>query len=467
MIVPSGIATDDTTKEFFHELVETRALTSFFEFENNGFFMGIGQGHMVRFALVTLSGRNLRNKSGEFLFRGQSIGELADGDRRLSLTPNDFVLMNPNTLTSPIFRTRRDATIARGVYTRVPILVNESIPLGGPWRANFRQGLFNMASDSAVFATREELEVEGWLLKGNTFERDEGRYLPLYESKMVHQFTHRYGDHGLLSTRESGHVLPQPADAQLADPAYVPMPRYWVSQSEVERRLEGRAATGWLIGWRDVTDARASARTVVACVLPRVGIGHNLPLLFPGVEPQQVACLVGALNSLALDYVARQKVAGLHLTFFIISQLPVLAPEIFEQSAPWDRPVTTRDWIAQRVLELTYTADDLAGFARDLGWYGAPFRWDPERRELLRAELDAAFFHLYGVVRDDVEYVLSTFPVVRRSEERTHGEFRTKRLVLERYDALAKATEMGQAYEGPLDPPPGDSRATHLAARTT
>jgi hypothetical protein len=112
-----------------------------------------------------------------------------------------------------------------------------------------------------------------------------------------------------------------------------------------------------------------------------------------------------------------------------------------------------RDWILPRVLELTYTAWDLAPFARDVGHDGPPFLWDPARRFQLRCELDAAFFHLYGIARDDVDYVLDTFPIVRKHDEKAHGEYRTKRVILEIYDALATATATGVPYQSPLGPP--------------
>ena len=123
-----------------------------------------------------------------------------------------------------------------------------------------------------------------------------------------------------------------------------------------------------------------------------------------------------------------------------------------------------RDWITPRVLELTYTAWDLEPFARDLGYDGPPFRWDPERRFLLRCELDAAFFHLYGIERDDVDYIMETFPIVKRKDEAAHGEYRTKRVILEIYDQMARAAETGQPYQTPLDPPPAE---LDLAAERT
>jgi hypothetical protein len=112
--------------------------------------------------------------------------------------------------------------------------------------------------------------------------------------------------------------------------------------------------------------------------------------------------------------------------------------------------MSIRDWVLRRVLELTYTASEMEPFARDCAFEGSPFRWDRERRIVLRAELDAAFFHLYGLSRDDTDYILDTFPVVRKNDEKAYGEYRTKREILEVYDALAGAARSGRPYRSPL-----------------
>jgi hypothetical protein len=161
--------------------------------------------------------------------------------------------------------------------------------------------------------------------------------------------------------------------------------------------------------------------------------------------------LSACLSSSVLDFVARQKMGGVNLSFFIVEQLPVLLPETYEQPAPWCSDVALGDWMRPRVLELTYTAWDLTGFAKDLGYSGPPFAWDEERRNLLRAELDACFFHLYGIGRDDVAYIMDTFPIVRRKDESAYGEYRSARLVLERYDEMSKAMESGVRYRGMFD----------------
>ena len=119
---------------------------------------------------------------------------------------------------------------------------------------------------------------------------------------------------------------------------------------------------------------------------------------------------------------------------FIVEQLPVIAP------ADYDRQfgdTTARELVRDHVLRLTYTAHDMAPFARDMGYDGAPFIWDEEERRHLRARLDALYFILYGLSREDAAYVLETFPIVRREDEAAFGSYRTRDLILAYMNALA------------------------------
>ena len=86
-------------------------------------------------------------------------------------------------------------------------------------------------------------------------------------------------------------------------------------------------------------------------------------------------------------------------------------------------------------------------FARDCGYNGPPFAWDEERRFRLRCELDAAYFHLYQIQREDVEYIMDTFPIVQRKDEQKNGEYRTKRVILEIYDTMQSQQEVPLDYE--------------------
>lgn len=216
----------------------------------------------------------------------------------------------------------------------------------------------------------------------------------------------------------------------------------------------------WFMAWRDITNA-TNERTAIFSILPQAGIGHTAPLMSGSdLMAGKAAILLVCLNSYALDYIARQKIGGTHLTYGYLMQLPVLAPGSFAEQPIWSATPLSQ-WVQDRMLELTYTAVDLRHFAYDLGYDGPPFRWDDDRRFLLRCELDAAFFHLYGIERADVDYIMDTFPIVRRKDEAAHGEYRTKRVILEIYDEMAVAARTGTPYQTRLDPPPADPRVAH------
>jgi hypothetical protein len=460
-IIPSGIASDDTTKVFFQDLIQSKSLVSLHSFENEEFLFS-GVHHSTKFCLITLTGPDRPHPSTDFAFFCRRSEHLEESDRHFSLTAEEIRLMNPNTGTCPIFRSQRDAEINRAIYRRVPVLIEEGPPERNPWGVSFRQGLFNMASDSGLFRTREQLEANGWILEGNLFRRGDQTYLPLYEAKMVHHFDHRFGTYeGQTDAQANQGKLPELDEAQHADPHRISLPWYWVPAEEVEKRLEGRWHRQWLLGWRDIC-RNTDTRTVIASLVPRIGMGHTFPLaLFDVAGISVVACLYANLTTFVLDYLARQKIGGTHVTYGLLKQFPVIPPDAYEHPAEWSMNETRASWLLPRVLELTFTAWDLAPFARDCGYAGPPFRWDDARRFLLRCELDAAFFHLYGINRDDAAYILDTFPVVRKKDEARHGEYRTQRVILDIYDRMAEAIRTGVPYQTLLDPPPADPRVPH------
>jgi hypothetical protein len=441
-VVPSGIATDSTTAELFSSFVSGQRLRSFFEFENAGFFASAGQGHMVRFALATL-GPLGSSRSADFFFQGGSLGELSLKDRHFTMTQSDIELINPNTKTSGIFITGYDAQLTKSIYRRVPALIVDGPPGHNPWKLVFRQGVFNMTSDSALFKTAVELTNLRATRDGPFWLGQDGCcWLPLYESKMLSLYNYRHGDYSTVPNGERSHRLPSPSLAALNDPSFEVMPFYWVRDHDVRAKLDDvNWSRDWLIGWRDVTDARASARTVIASILPRCGCGDTVLLMFPSeCFIQHVPALVANLSSLVLDYAARQKLGGLHLKYNVMKQLPIIAPESYKSQ--------DLRFVNSRVVELTYTSHSMVAFARGVGYDGQPFRWDEDRRAWLRAELDAYYARLYGLTREELLYILDptfvkgpdypseTFRVLRKNEEAEYGEYRTARLVMQAWDEL-------------------------------
>lgn len=542
-IVPTGIATDDSTKAYFSHIAEGGKLVRLIDFENREkVFPGIDS--RIKFSLLTLG----QADAALFSFFLTQTDQLADERRSFALSGDDFRLINPNTRTCPVFRTQADADLTKKIYGRVPVLIKEARsdePEKNPWGITFST-IFHMSGDSHLF-----------------LDAPEPASLPLYEAKLMHQFDHRWATY----TRDpaGGLTTDDVTEEQKADPSFTVTPRYWVRHREVEDRLvnkhhalyplfwarkekrrdqlswwfrcwlwghelrtdhieeadllrkemddarvvshtvleiaivfdvEKRHAERmaiefplteeeqselwnqirsdgglqvrgprefgaksskdlsekwedladqvlpkrlpkWLMGWRDITNA-TNERTVIASVLPRVAVGHTLPLFSSPKSPKLLAATLANWDSLVLDFIARQKIGGTHLTYSYLKQFPILPPDTYTDS--------DLSFIVPRVLELTYTADDLSGWAADLGHYGPPFAFDPDRRALLRAELDAYYARLYGLTREELQYILDpatthgpdyptvTFPGLKKNEIAKHGEYRTQRLVLEAWD---------------------------------
>lgn len=434
-IVPTGIVSDDTTKLFFSTNAQEGQIANVFSFENEDKVFPTVH-HAFKFCLLTLKGSGNPSDRADLVFYLRHVSDLQDASRRFTLAPGEFRLLNPNTLTCPIFRGKRDAELNLQIYRRVPVLWKEGPPEQNPWGLSFRQGIFNMASDSGLFRTASQLRADGWELVGTEYRRGKECYKPLYEAKMLHHYDSRFSTYeGQTEAQAKMNKLPELTPEQQADPHFVVMPRYWVPGAEIESRLQGKWDRGWLMGWRDITNT-TNERTVIASIAPRVGMGHTSPLLFSSAEPELITCLYAILCSYVFDYAARQKVGGTHLTYSYLKQLPVLPPSSFAGQCPWDPGQALADWISSRVLKLTYSAHDLKEFASDLGYHGQPFSLGPDERLRLRVELEAAFFMLYGLTAEEAAYVFTTFPTCRRYEIESFGEFRTERLTLECYSKL-------------------------------
>lgn len=447
IVVPTGILTDDTTKIFFQDLVKTNSLVSAFDFENRlALFPDVDS--RTKFCLITLRGIGHAESSAKpvFVFFAHDPSQVSDPERRLLLDVLDFERLNPNTRTACIFRTRRDADITLRMYRENPVLFREGDPTGDPWRISTRPGLFNMAGHSSIFQSRNELIGRGGVLNGNVIALGREKYLPLYEGKMIGLYDHRAADVVISQTAALRQGQSEAlSDNDHADPGRHPLPRHWVAESLVVDQVGMQWDRKWMIGWKEITSP-TNERTMIPAVIPLVAIGHKFPIFMLGSETRASAVyLLACLSSLVCDFVVRQKLGTTSLTPFTVKQLPVLAPDQFDNS--------DKAFIRSRVLELTYTADDLNFWANDLGYDGPPFAWDPSHRALLRAELDAYFAMLYGLSRDDLRYVLDpkevmgenypseSFRVLKDRETREFGEFRTRRLVLESWDRLFGATQ--------------------------
>ena len=438
LLTPSGIYADKTAARFFKSVSTSGRVGGLFDFENRKIFFPDVHASF-KFCALIFGGEERKFAQTDCAFFLHDTATVDDPDRCFPLAAADFARVNPNTGTAPVFRTRRDADITRSIYERHPVLVDragdEEIRA---WPVRYVR-MLDMTNDSHLFRTAAQLEAGGFYpVQGNRWKKGEELYLPLYEGKMVQAFDHRAAS--VEVNLENLNRPAQPRDSshkEHADPNWVPDAQYWVP----EDAYEWPDSLEWTLGFKHVT-APTNVRTMIASVLPRAGFGNSLPILLPASSCpatdlssyiQYSSLMIANLNSVPFDFVTRQKVQGQNLNLFLVEQLPVIAP------ADYDRAfgaTTARDLVRHHVLRLTYTAHDMAPFARDLGYNGPPFIWNEEQRRHLRARLDALYFHLYGLSRDDAAYILDTFPIVRRHDEAAFGHYRTKEMVLAYYNAL-------------------------------
>ena len=439
LLVPSGIYGDRTAAKFFKQVSTGGQVYSLFDFENRKIFFKDVHASF-KFCAFVFGGRDRRLGKAECAFFLHDTETINDSNRCFSLTPADFARVNPNTGNAPVFRTRRDADITRRIYEQHPVLVDRS---GREeiraWPVRY-QTMFHMTNDSELFRTAEQLKNEGFYpVQGSRWQRGVDVYLPLYQGRMINQFDHRANSVKINPENTHNPYLSEPVnDEQHQDPDFLPNARYWVPDHRVKQVL---VPDSYAIGFRDIART-TDARSVIASVVPWSGYGNKIPILVlakgvdrhssyidEGMSPK----LVANMNSFAFDYVARTKLHGTSLNLYILEQIPLVAARDYAQQFG---KKTADQLVRDHVLRLTYTSHDMEPFARDLGYNGPPFMWDQEERRHLRARLDALYFHLYGISNDDAEYILSTFPIIRREDEREFDRYRTSEMIIAYMNAL-------------------------------
>lgn len=456
LVMPTGIAVNDSNKAFFSKLIDENRLVSLYDFENREALFDIHR--MFKFCLITAGKAQAEPRTVSGGFYLTRLDHLLDPRRIYTLQTSDFARLNPNTKTCPVFRTSRDAKLTAKIYRNSTILYNE-ITGENPWNVKFSR-MLDMSNDSYLFRTYAQLTAQGATLNGNTFTTVDGEtYVPLYEGKMIWHYNHHYGTWPTEGERPNS--INMPSLDELSNPNSHIMPWYWVPLSAVKDRQVKKDKDGnvvwewkhkWLFAFRDIARGVDMRTFIIAPIPDAKGVGNTATLLYAERGCMPGASLYGMMSSLIFDYCSRQKVGGTHASINYVKQFPVLTPDQIPSATQWQ--------IVKRVAELCYFNHDMDGWASEL-WeemseeqraalpqLGAqqPWIYNPERRAILQAELDAIFAHLYGLDTEDLRYILDpedicgkgcineTFRVLKDNEIRQYGEYRTKRLVLEAWN---------------------------------
>lgn len=361
IVIPSGIYTDLGTKQLREMLFSQTKVTGLFCLENR---KAVFEGVDSRFKIVVLTfEKNGTTKDFPSAFMRLDVNELQRFPSAESLRIDvDMVRkLSPESLSVMEFKNEVDIRIAQKML-KFPLLGEK---IEGKWNLSLKQE-FNMTSDSHLFQQQPG--------KGK---------LPLYEGKMIHQFTHQYAE-----------------------------PRYWIDEKEGRKAVLGKKGIdsgqkldyqSYRLGFRDVASSTNERTMIAAIIPPKIFVGNTLIVSYQLIKLDELLFTICLLNSFVCDFVIRQKVTA-HCNMFYIYQTPL--PRLTEG----DRNFTE---IVQRAAKLICTAPEFDELAQEVGLDSHKNGiTDETQRAQLRAELDGIIAHLYGLTEEEFKYILTTFPIV-------------------------------------------------------
>ena len=407
LIVPTGIATDSTTSILFSNLIDKDLVRALYDFVNSEpIFPNVHRSY--RFCIIILSEEESQSEYG-FYFR--NVSELTDQNRIFTLSREEISKINPNSKSLPIFRTKFEAELTNKVFSATKILVHDGVH--NHWGAYYIRLVHY--GDHA----KELVEY------GHPSYDD---CLPVYESKYIESFDHRYASYDL---QERAPLLVKNSEKSLDKSINT---KYRVSKEFFANLMaKYQYDRDWFIAYRDVTHG-SNKRTLIAAAIPKLPTSVNLPVL--GFDSNfNGKLLLSNLNSIVLDFIARQSISGSHMTFGILKQLPIFPPQFYDQ--------TKQKFICERVIKLIQNDQNMTNFSEICSIIEI---WDDVLRAKLISELDAFYAAAYKLTREELRYILDpaelmgddypseTFRVLKNREIKEHGEYRTQRLVLEAWD---------------------------------
>ena len=463
LLTPSGVFGDITALGFFRAITKAERVSKVIDFINrpNRYFADVDS--RFKFCALIAGGAERKFKEGEFAFFVNKPEDIKD--RRIVFANGDINTVNPNTgaMPVPLFQHYADSVV--DIHRRLPILQKDGEE--SLYKIKYVR-MLDMTNDSDKFIKAADLKKDGYYhAKPNNYKHGDDLCLPLYVGRMIDHYNHRFNSVRVNPDNPFKSTVSEAVEVeQLSDPAFCAVPNYWVHNKHVtpDERVT------WMLGFRNISNA-TNRRTVIASLLPRTACGNNLPLLLPDLPPQpqkptkaklkqweeecarviaeykRMAPLLAAnMSSFALDFVARQKLHGTSLNWHIVRQLPMVPLSAYEADAGGE---SIGDFVRRRVLELSYTAHDMKPFAADMGYEGEPFAWDEAERAHKRAQLDALYFMLYGINAEELEYIMDSFPIVARQDEKEHGGYYTKDLISEYHRAYKSADWQHRATVSP------------------
>ncbi len=408
IITPSGLATDDLTKDFFRTLVEGKFLVSLYDFENRKkLFNGVDS--RFKFCLTTISGRE-NSIPFDFMFFAIEPNDLLDNSRHFSLTKEELLNLNPNTGNCPVFRNKRDANLVKKIYNQHNVWVNEDLNIN-EYNIFLRQGLYHMTVDTTKGFIKE------------TAESDFIDPVYLYEGKMMNQYDNLFANY----SEKADEYVPIVKNSHATS-----IGQYVVNRSDlISRCTLNNWDQQWFLVYRNITNT-TNERTLIASIIPLYAPVFSLRVVL-GFDVADSYLILANMNSIPCDYIVRNKMGGTNLSDYIMKQIPFVSKTTYTERL--------KAVIKERVIFLQYFNEEISPFISSLGEERDCVIWNEKERFQLQCELDAIYAHLYGLEKEEMDYILETFPIVKRKDIDKYGSYRTKETILRLYDQFVWVRE--------------------------
>ena len=397
-IIPSGFFMDDTTSPLFRHFFQNKMLKSIYDFENRKKIFQHVHGQ-YRFCILTLQKHNIENYKAKFLFYLHSIEEIINSSSSVFLNFEELNLFNPNNNLLPAFKSQFEVDLNRKIYKYGVLKDDKDINA----KSHIHR-MINISTESGVLINDDS---EG--------------YLPLYEAKLFHQYDHRFStfitdsDNSVYST-----------SIQKTDTNFCVKPKSFAPESiMVSKNEKWKWEYNWYLAYRVISSA-TNERCSIASIIPKSIVSNSAFLIFIN-DLNDLIIHLGNMNTFSFDFTVRAKVT-LNFPPVILEQCPCIKSEHISESI--------LEEIKARVLKLTYTSTDLNDFGKAFE-LTIPHQWNDKERFQLQSELDAIYAHLYSLEKEEMDYILETFPIVKRKDIAKYGSYRTKETILQLYDEFS------------------------------
>lgn len=380
IIIPSGIHTDAgcmNMRELFFDSTKIRYL---YGFENRMKLFPIDSRFKFDLLEAMKGSKTEFFKAGFMLHNPEILPRLEQDALNL---PLDLIRrFSPDTLSIMEFKSQREINTVNKIYALNPFLGQY---LEDTWNITFGNELHMTKYSSLLIPIEKIIDID--LLNSE--------YLLLYEGKTIHHFTHKF-----------------------SKPRYCVEEKLWVGEIGKNR---GRSFD--YNKYRIAIRYQASStneRTLISTIIPKnLLCGHSLIVnrVSSNIRLREMVFLSALLNSFCQDYVLRLKVSA-NINIYHIEQLAL--PRLSNGNWYFDEIIIR----TTKLICITEEFAELWQEVMEAKWMPESSVTDEKERMQLRAEIDALVAHLYGLNKDEFEYILSTFPLVKQEiKDKTLEEF--------------------------------------------